>query len=213
MKTAAEWVEILTSCGVKPGTAVRWADSFSSEVLDSAFSLGAVEVEHWCATFLHETGMLEQMEENLNYSAEALIKLFGRHRISVADCWLYGRTDQHKANQPMIANLLYGGEWGLKNLGNTSPGDGWKYRGRNGGLTGRSNYRRTGDLLGVDFESEPDLAAHPEWAVKAFIAWWENKIPDAYIGNVEKTRKAVNGGVFGLAHVASLTAKLGAELT
>jgi predicted chitinase len=54
-----------------------------------------------------------------------------------------------------IANIIYGGEWGRKNLGNTQPGDGWRFRG--GGLpqiTGRANY--TGMKLS-DFSTYPPM--------------------------------------------------------
>jgi putative chitinase len=47
------------------------------------------------------------------------------------------------ANQQMIANILYGGEWGRKNLGNTKPGDGWAFRGCGPiHITGRGNVTR-----------------------------------------------------------------------
>lgn len=82
------------------------------------------------ATPMIETGgSFEPITESLNYSAGALISKFP-NRISSADATKYGRTANHPANQEMIGNIIYGGEWGKKNLGNTQPGDGYKYRGR-----------------------------------------------------------------------------------
>src|SRR5690606_9297192 len=90
-----------------------------------------------------ESGQFSTVTESLNYSVDALVKMFGRHRISVPDAERYGRKLGQKANQEALANLLYGGEWGRKNLGNTEPGDGWRFRGRGlKQLTGRDNYRR-----------------------------------------------------------------------
>lgn len=95
--------------------------------------------------YLETGGKMQPVRENLNYSTDALISKFGRHRISEADARKYGRSGGRPANQEAIANAIYGGEWGRKNLGNTQSGDGWKYRG--GGLpqvTGRANFRKFG---------------------------------------------------------------------
>ena len=44
---------------------------------------------------------------------------------SVADAEKYGRTDAHPADQRMIGDTIYGGDWGRINLGNTQPDDGY----------------------------------------------------------------------------------------
>ncbi len=108
------------------------------------------------ATPYLETGAkMQPIRENLNYSVDGLLKTFGRHRISEADARKYGRSGGRPANQEAIANIIYGGEWGRKNLGNTQPGDGWKYRG--GGLpqvTGRANFRKFGMELNPEKSTE-----------------------------------------------------------
>jgi putative chitinase len=210
MRTSAQWIEILTGCGVKPATAAAWSDAFASEVLESNFSLGAAEIDDFIATCLHESAMLEKMEESLNYSTEALISKFGRHRISIEDAQAYGRNAAHPADQPRIANCLYGGKWGRDNLGNTESGDGWAYRGSGvGGLTGRANFRLVEKATGLPLEANPDLVRRPgPEALQVFIAWWEKRVPDSVIGDVPMTRRKVNGGDFGLAHVAELTEQL-----
>lgn len=54
-----------------------------------------------------------------------------------------------------------------KELGNTTAGDGYKYRGRGyAQITGKDNYKRFGDLLGVDLVSDPDKALDPLIAFK-----------------------------------------------
>lgn len=103
--------------------------------------------------YLETGGKMQPIRENLNYSVDGLLKTFGRHRISEADARRYGRAGGRPANQEAIANIIYGGEWGRENLGNTQPGDGWRFRG--GGLaqiTGRANYGKFG------IESDPSLS-------------------------------------------------------
>lgn len=214
MKTPAQWVEILTECGVSPAVAVRWADSFSAELLENSFSLGRAEIDDFLATILHESGMLNRLEENLNYASASLIALFGRHRISVTECHDYGRNDDHPANQVKLAEILYGGAWGAKNLGNTEPGDGFKYRGS--GLiqvTGRDNFLYLEKLTGLPLVANPDILRRPgPEALSVAVHFWEGRIPDRVIGDVVATRKAVNGGTLGLAHFQELTGKLGDAL-
>ena len=146
-----------------------------------------------------ESGGFSAVTESLNYSAAALKSMFGRHRISIADADKFGRTSTQKANQNAIANILYGGEWGRKNLGNTHAGDGWKFRGRGlKQLTGRDNYRRfsrawLGDESLLD---DPDRVARPDGAVASAVWFWAanglNEIADR--GTVEDVTRKVNGG-------------------
>lgn len=142
-----------------------------------------------------ETGGLESISENLNYSTTGLRKTFGRHRISDADCERYGRNASHPADQEAIANLVYGGEWGRVNLGNTQDGDGWRFRG--GGMfqtTGRANYRRAGH------ENDPETLRVPITALKSALKFWtdNNLARFADASDVRGLRKAVNGGTNGL---------------
>jgi putative chitinase len=145
---------------------------------------------------LHESGLLEHVEENLNYGASGLLRTWPTR--------FNEETAQSHARQPAkIANKVYGGR-----LGNNEPGDGWKYRGR--GLiqvTGKDNYQAVGDVLGVDLVTDPDLLAQPEWALKSAIAWWEKKVPDAIMGDTVRVSKRVNGGTIGLDHRIALTGK------
>lgn len=87
-----------------------------------------------------------------------------------------------------------------KDLGNTQPGDGPRYKGR--GLiqtTGRANYEQLAAALGrPDIMSNPDLVSDdPEIAAKAAIIWWTKRKSvreNAKQGNIDKVSKLVNGG-------------------
>ena len=85
------------------------------------------------SNLIHESGEFTRFVENLNYSVRALTKLFSRNRITLNQCYQYGRVDNKQpANQKAIANTIYGGNWGRLNLGNTPPNDGWDFRGSGG---------------------------------------------------------------------------------
>lgn len=92
---------------------------------------------------------------------------------------------------------------GRTNIGNTSPGDGYKYRGRGYiQLTGKLNYQRWSKKLAIDLVNQPDLAADPKYALPILIISMRDGITTGkklsdYIrpGNVDFTsaRKIVNG--------------------
>lgn len=62
-------------------------------------------------------------------------------------------------------------------LGNTRYGDGMRYKGRGYiHLTGRDNYRRAGNILGLPLEKNPELAARPDIAAKIAIWYWDERV-------------------------------------
>lgn len=90
---------------------------------------------------------------------------------------------------------------GRKDLGNTETGDGVRYKGRGVlQLTGRANYRRYGELLGLDLERQPGLAALPEVAYRVAALYWldRNINTDADRDDLRAVTRAINGGTNGL---------------
>lgn len=90
---------------------------------------------------------------------------------------------------------------GRGDLGNTQPGDGYRYRGRGYfQLTGRANYRLYGGLLGIDLEGNPDLACKPEIAAKIAVLYWRRHglSQPASTGNMREVTRRINGGYNGL---------------
>lgn len=157
------------------------------------------ELSHFLGQCAVETGGFRAFTESLNYSVEALIRSFGRHRISVADAQKFGRTRGRPAHQNALANILYGGVWGARNLGNTHPGDGWDFRGR--GLiqtTGRRNYT---DLSHGMFGDErllesPELLGQLPLLIDSAIFYWKARRigPHAQRNDAITVTKLVNGG-------------------
>ncbi|MEM8553334.1 MAG: peptidoglycan-binding protein [Pseudomonadota bacterium] len=90
---------------------------------------------------------------------------------------------------------------GREDLGNTQRGDGKRYKGRGLiQLTGRFNYRKFGDLLGVPLEDEPRRAGAPLLSLRIACEYWKsrniNKLSDA--DDLVAVTRAVNGGTNGL---------------
>jgi sialidase-1 len=90
---------------------------------------------------------------------------------------------------------------GRKDLGNTEPGDGKRYKGRGPiQLTGRFNYRRAGEALGLDLEGKPELAATPEVGCQVAGWFWATRKLNALADerDFKAITKRVNGGYHGL---------------
>ncbi|GEK52363.1 glycoside hydrolase family 19 protein [Vreelandella venusta] len=173
-----------------------WAEVLNHHINKSGFDSDE-EVALFLAQVGHESLDLNKLAENMNYKSQRLVSLFGRHRISVADAAKYGRSSGTKANQKMIANLLYGGEWGRRNLGNTQPNDGWDYRGSGPmHLTGRANFDRCGAALGLPILAQPELVrTDKDVATQTAIWYWETRVTGT---TIKTTTKQINGGYNGI---------------
>lgn len=194
-RIAPEWLQILLECGVRRDTAAIWSEIFAACVQSHSFSRGDADLRAFLGQVLHESCMLERLEEDLSYSAPRLMKVWPRRFPTLASALPYER------NPEALANRVYGGR-----LGNVEPGDGWRYRGR--GLiqvTGRANYALVARASGLDLVANPQLLAQPLPALQASLAWWELAVPDSYLGDIERVTQTVNGGLTGLADRAGLT--------
>jgi putative chitinase len=108
----------------------------------------------------------------------------------------------HESGRLRFVEELASGEAyeGRKDLGNTEPGDGVKFKGR--GLiqiTGRANYEKAQRALGIPLLQEPERLIQPYFAVKSACWWWQehglNELADT--GDFEKVTKKINGGLNG----------------
>lgn len=99
---------------------------------------------------------------------------------------------------------------GRKDLGNTEPGDGVRYKGR--GLiqvTGRSNYAVCGAALGLPLLAHPELLELPANACRSAGWFWKqhglNELAD--VGDIERITHRINGGLNGIASRRAYYAK------
>lgn len=164
------------------------------EALEETFHRFEINTPARQAAFIgqcaHESGNFKTLQESLNYSAEALCRVWPSRFPNFEAAQPYHR------NPEKIANKVYSGR-----MGNTEDGDGWRYRGRGLiQLTGRDNYMLASDALRVDFVSDPDLVLTRKYAALTAGWYWNkrnlNKEADAK-DYVSMTKK-INGGVIGL---------------
>jgi len=132
-----------------------------------------LRLAHFLAQVLHETGGLLILWESGAYSAARLCQIFGVGNHSAAITATEAQALAY--NGKAIFERVYGqgNPRKAKELGNTRPGDGWRYRG--GGMmqtTGGHNYRAMGERCGVDFYNHPDLIVSAEHALKPALAEW-----------------------------------------
>jgi putative chitinase len=173
------------------------------EELNRALSTYDIDTPKRIAGFIsqcaHESSDFTATEENLNYSQSALERVFGRY-------FGPGKRDasEYARDPEKIANYVYMDEYRSARgaLGNTQPGDGWRFRG--GGLkqlTGRNNYEGFAKDYGMAAEEAADWVRTREGALASALWFWSknnlNLVADT--GDVAALTKRINGGDIGLA--------------
>lgn len=166
------------------------------------FKLSKSSTAHFFGETSNETGGFVVFSENLNYSADGLVKTFPKY-------FTAAQAAQYAHKPDMIANRVYANRMGN---GNEASGDGYKYRGRGAlQLTGRNAYAAFGKSIGVDLVANPDLVTDTyafesaKWFFDTNNVWrFTNTVDDASITAV---RKLVNGGSIGLQNTILLTKK------
>lgn len=160
----------------------------------------------------HETGGFRTTEENFNYSGRRLFELYGAGN-TYGNRVRFQSVDEANAlvarGQSAVGDVIYGGR-----MGNTDEGDGFKYRGRGAfQLTGRDNYRRYGEMIGVDLEANPELVNDPEIGAKVALAYYQQNIVNRGIdsGDTRAVSRAINGGTIGLQDRMDLFASYNAQ--
>jgi predicted chitinase len=191
--------EVLTRMGATGPNADRYV-----EALDAAMARHAIDtaprIVHFLAQTLHESGCLRLTEENLNYSADGLLRVFPRYFPTRADAEACARKPER------IGNRVYCGRMGN---GPEASGDGFRYRGRGLiQLTGKDNYRALARWCGQDVVAEPDRVGS-ELAVQSAVFFWErNALNDlADIDDLKAITRRINGGLNGFADRRELLEK------
>ena len=164
-------------------------------IVDRFNMTNPLRLAHFLAQAAHESGNFKFLKENLNYSADSLLKVFPKYFKDKATADKYARKPE------MIANRVYASRMGN---GDEASGEGFKFRGRGYiQLTGKDNYKAFSNFIGEDCVANPDLVSDKYPLVSA--AWFFDKnnlwtLCDKGAGDdvVTSVTKRVNGGVNGL---------------
>lgn len=155
-----------------------------------------IDNEKRIAAFLaqtsHESMNYTRVIENLNYRWTSLRSVFPKYFPNDSLAKKYAH------DQRAIANRVYANRMGN---GPESSGDGWRYRGRGLiQLTGKYNYKKFGDSLGISLSEVPDFLETFDGAVISACWYWENKNLNYYADNddIKSITKLINGGYIGL---------------
>ena len=174
----------------------QWVDP-----LNETFARFGISTTRQKAAFIgqcaHESANFRVLEENLNYRAATLLKLFPR---TSRRAWGFTPEDaaEYERQPKKIANRIYGNRM---NNRDEASGDGFRFRGRGIlQLTGAANYHHASKALGVDFIMEPDLVATPQFAALTAGWFWDTQKLNglAEAGDWTGLTKRINGGTIGL---------------
>ncbi|MBI4854903.1 MAG: LysM peptidoglycan-binding domain-containing protein [Acidobacteria bacterium] len=130
-------------------------------------------------------------------SAMAEFKINTPERQSAFLAQLAQESGELKYFQEIASGAAYEGR---RDLGNTQPGDGMRFKGRGPiQLTGRANYRNVGAALGVDLERNPTRAADLDVAFRVAGQYWQSRNLNSFADsrNFDAITLRINGGYNG----------------
>ena len=173
-------------------------DAVIAQIPDAAkkFNISnPLRLAHFLAQCGHESAGFKAIQENLNYSADGLKKIFPKY-------FPGNLAEGYARNPEKIASKVYGSRMGN---GDETTKEGFKFRGRGYiQLTGKDNYTKFAKFIGEDTVGNPDLVATKYPLASAAFFFDSNKLWEicdkgADDATVTAVTKRVNGGTIGLA--------------
>jgi len=175
-----------------------------------------LRMAHFMAQAMTETGGFSVLRENMSYSVPRMLQIFGVGHHSAKITAAEAPSLAH--NEQALAERVYGlgNPKKARDLGNTEPGDGFRYRG-NGVLqtTGRGAHRRMGQKCKVDFEGHPELVTAPQHALKPALQEWNDNNLNYFAdrNDIRTITLRINGGLNGFPQRKAFFARLRPLLT
>ena len=141
----------------------------------------------------HESAGFTVFQENLNYSRDALLRVFPKY-------FTPEMASRYARNPVAIANRVYANRMGN---GDEASGDGWRYRGKGPiQITGKNNTTAFLDMYfdGYDPDVAPDELLRPEVGIAAACWFWNSRNLNKWSDeeDIVKVTKLINGGTHGL---------------
>jgi putative chitinase len=149
-------------------------------------------VAAFIAQIAHESGGFNFVKENLNYSAKGLMGTFKKYFPNEAIAKQYERQPEKIANR-VYANRMSNGD--------EASGDGYKFCGRGLiQLTGRANYTKFSQDLGISLDETVKYLETPEGAVSSAGWFWDQNNLNQWCDKDDfvTLTKRINGGTIGL---------------
>ena len=177
----------------------------TAKAIAQHYELSNERAAHLMGQASHESGHWRHTRENLNYSAESMMRVWHSRFHDLASCEGYSR------NPTALANKVYGGRMG--NDANTNEGDLFSGKGYLM-ITGKNNYRAFSSDMGLpEIMTDPDLVAEDYAFDTAMWFFNKNKLFDIADDGVNdetilKITRRVNGGTHGLTDRTGETKKI-----
>ena len=169
----------------------EWLDSLN-KILPAYDITTTLRLAAFLSECAYESNGFKEVSENLNYSAEGLLKTFPTH-FNADQAADYARQPQK------IANRVYANRMGN---GPEESGDGWKFSGKGLiQLTGKENQQAFGNAIHMNIDDVPAYLMTFDGAVQSACYFWNknglNALADA--SEIDAISKKINGGSLGLA--------------
>lgn len=165
---------------------VKELNILSIGILNTKLRLSA-----FIAQTAHESGSYCIASENLNYSVGGLLATFPKY-------FNNSNVNDYARNPQKIASHVYANRLGN---GIEASNDGWNYRGRGFiQITGKDNYTKCGESIGVDLVANPAYLETIDGAMKSAKWFWEANNLNEWADKPDfvTLTKKINGGVNGL---------------
>ena len=146
-------------------------------------------------------GASQSRAEELGLAANVHFRTYGILENSLRLIHFLAQLTHESGNFRYMEEIASGVAYeGRKDLGNVNKGDGVRYKGRGPiQLTGRANYRKYGQELGIDFENNPAIVALPSVGMLVACKYWSENNLNVFADydDVTTITRRINGGLNG----------------